>query len=177
MMATFHIDEPREIGKKKDRLSSREKNMVKLISNEAVNEARGTCWVGYKQLGMKDKGDKKVPNCVKEVFDIYWENQNESCGYTIEVDTDKDLKEAEYQGRKVKLGKPMQGDAKKFKVYVKNDKGNVVKVNFGQGGDAKGGTMRIRKDNPSARKSFRARHNCDNPGPKHKARYWSCRKW
>ena len=85
--------------------------------------------------------------------------------------------EAEYQGRKVKLGKIMQGDAKKFKVYVKNPKGNVVKVNFGQGGDAKGGTMRIRKSNPEARKSFRARHNCDNPGPRHKARYWSCRKW
>ena len=77
----------------------------------------------------------------------------------------------------VKLGKPMQGDTKKFKVYVNNPKGNVVKVNFGQGGDAKGGTMRIRKDNPKARKSFRARHNCDNPGPRHKARYWSCRKW
>ena len=88
-----------------------------------------------------------------------------------------DINEAEYQGRKVKLGKPMQGDTKKFKVYVKNPKGNVVKVNFGQGGDAKGGTMRIRKSNPKARKSFRARHNCDNPGPRHKARYWSCRKW
>ena len=141
------------------------------------DEARGTCWVGYKQVGMKDKGGKQVPNCVKEVYDIYWENQNESCGYTIEVDRDDNLKEAEYQGRKVKLGKPMQGDAKKFKVYVKNDKGNVVKVNFGQGGDAKGGTMRIRKDNPAARKSFRARMNCDTPGPRHKARYWSCRKW
>ena len=87
------------------------------------------------------------------------------------------LNEAEYQGRKVKLGKIMQGDVKKFKVYVKNDKDNVVKVNFGQGGDAKGGTMRIRKDNPEARKSFRARHNCDNPGPRWKARYWSCKKW
>ena len=88
-----------------------------------------------------------------------------------------DINEAEYQGRKVKLGKIMQGDVKKFKVYVKNDKGNVVKVNFGQGGDAKGGTMRIRKDNPEARASFRARHNCDTPGPRWKARYWSCRKW
>jgi hypothetical protein len=87
------------------------------------------------------------------------------------------INEAEYQGRKVKLGKIMQGDVKKFKVYVRNDKGNVVKVNFGQGGDAKGGTMRIRKNNPEARKSFRARHNCDNPGPRWKARYWSCRKW
>ena len=87
------------------------------------------------------------------------------------------LEEAEYQGRKVKLGKPMQGDVKKFKVYVKNPKGNVVKVNFGQGGDAKGGTMRIRKNNPKARANFRARHNCDSPGPRHKARYWSCKKW
>ena len=76
-----------------------------------------------------------------------------------------------------KLNKIMQGDQKKFKVYVKNPKGNVVKVNFGQGGDAKGGTMRIRKSNPKARKNFRARHNCDNPGPKHKARYWACRTW
>ena len=88
-----------------------------------------------------------------------------------------DVNEAEYQGRDVKLGKPMQGDVKKFKVYVKNPQGNVVKVNFGQGGNAKGGTMKIRKSNPEARKSFRARHNCDNPGQRHKARYWSCRKW
>ena len=89
-----------------------------------------------------------------------------------------EVNEAEYQGRKVKLGKPMQGDVKKFKVYVKNPQGNVVKVNFGHGdSSAKGKTMKIRKSNPNARKNFRARHNCDNPGPRHKARYWSCRKW
>jgi hypothetical protein len=90
-----------------------------------------------------------------------------------------DIAEAEYQGRKVELNKPMQGDVKKFKVYVKDPKtGNVKKVNFGHGGtSAKGKSMRIRKNNPKARKSFRARHNCDNPGPKTKARYWSCRKW
>lgn len=88
------------------------------------------------------------------------------------------LTEAEYRGRKVKLNKPMRGDVKKFKVYVKNPKGNVVKVNFGHGGtSAKRKTMRIRKNNPKARKSFRARHRCHTPGPKHKARYWSCRKW
>jgi len=81
------------------------------------------------------------------------------------------LFEAEYQGRTVKLNKPMAGDTKKFKVYVKNPKGNVVKVNFGQKG------VKIKKSNPARRKSFRARHNCENPGPKHKARYWSCRKW
>ena len=144
---------------------------------ESVDEARGTCWVGYQQLGMKKKGGKMVPNCVKEVYDIFWEEDGKGHGYTFEHIVDNDLFEAEYQGRKVKLGKPMQGDTKKFKVYVKNPKGNVVKVNFGQGGKAKGGTMKIRKSNPAARKSFRARHNCDNPGPRHKARYWSCRKW
>ncbi len=88
------------------------------------------------------------------------------------------LSEAEYQGRKVQLGKIMQGDVKKFKVYVKNDKGNVVKVNFGFGGkSAKGKRMTIKKNNPQRRKSFRARHNCDNPGPRWKARYWACRTW
>lgn len=89
------------------------------------------------------------------------------------------MDEAEYQGRKVQLNKPMQGDVKKFKVYVKDPKtGNVKKVNFGHGGSSvKGKAMKIRKNNPKARKSFRARHNCDNPGPKTKARYWSCRKW
>lgn len=85
--------------------------------------------------------------------------------------TENMLTEAEYQGRKVTLNKPMRGDVKKFKVYVKNEKGNVVKVNFGDP------DMKIKKSNPKRRKSFRARHNCDNPGPKTKARYWSCRKW
>lgn len=83
----------------------------------------------------------------------------------------EDLNEAEYQGRNVPLGKPMAGDVKKSKVYVKGPKGNVVKVNFG---DKK---MKIKKSNPARRKSFRARHNCDNPGPRWKARYWSCRAW
>lgn len=82
------------------------------------------------------------------------------------------IEEAEYQGRKVTLNKPMQGDVKKSKVYVKDPKtGNVKKVNFGDK------NMKIKKSNPKRRKSFRARHNCDNPGPKTKARYWSCRAW
>ena len=83
-----------------------------------------------------------------------------------------DIDEAKYQGREVALGKPMQGDVAKFKVYVKDPStGNVKKVNFGDK------TMRIKKSNPKRRKSFRARHNCANPGPRTKARYWSCRKW
>jgi len=93
----------------------------------------------------------------------------------------EDITEAEYQGRDIKLNKPMAGDVKKFKVYVKNPKGNVVKVNFGHGGTSakKAGekTMRIKKDNPDRKKAFRARHNCDSPGPRHKARYWSCKAW
>ena len=82
-------------------------------------------------------------------------------------------KGAEYQGRKVKLGKPFRTPSgpKKFSVYVKNEKGNVVKVNFGDP------NMKIKKNIPGRRKSFRARHNCDNPGPRWKARYWSCRAW
>ncbi len=78
---------------------------------------------------------------------------------------------AEYQGRKVTLNKPTKGDVKKSKVYVKNEKGNVVKVEFGDP------NMEIKADNPARRKSFRARHNCENPGPKWKARYWSCKAW
>jgi len=106
-------------------------------------------------------------------------SEGEKCGFQ-EIGA-PELNEAEYQGRKVKLGKIMRGDVKKFKVYVKNDKGNVVKVNFGHGGTSakkKGEkTMKIKKNNPARRKSFRARHNCDNPGPRWKPRYWSCRKW
>ena len=92
-------------------------------------------------------------------FGVMWYNEDDA------------LDEAEYQGRKVTLGKPMQGDVKKFKVYVRNPKGNVVKVNFGDP------DMKIKKSNPERRRSFRARHNCDNPGPRHKARFWSCKKW
>mgnify|MGYP003353169332 CR=1 FL=1 len=94
--------------------------------------------------------------------------------YICETDNDSGmtLLEAEYQGRKVPLNKPMQGDVKKFKVYVKDPKtGNVKKVNFGDP------NMKIKKSNPKRRKSFRARHHCENPGPRTKARYWSCRKW
>lgn len=86
----------------------------------------------------------------------------------------KKAQSAEYQGRKVKLGKPFRTPKgpKKFSVYVKNDKGNVVKVNFGDP------NMEIKRDDPARRRSFRARHKCDtNPGPRWKARYWSCKKW
>ena len=95
---------------------------------------------------------------------------------------DDPIGEAEYQGRNVPLGKPMRGDVKKFKVYVRDpSSGNIKKVNFGHGGTSAKRlgqkTMKIKKSNPARRRSFRARHNCDNPGPRTKARYWSCRAW
>lgn len=191
---------------------------MRLINLIPLKEMENPCWKGYKQLGMKDKGGKKVPNCVpmdeNDQPGGYYGDQATEIGeddsvygkvdpYEYDVDNEDDMRdfvkfmrnynkelseatcpcmhEAEYQGREVKLGKPMQGDVKKFKVYVKNPAGNVVKVNFGHGGTSAASkgekTMRIRKSNPKARKSFRARHNCDSPGPRHKARYWSCRKW
>lgn len=118
---------------------------------------------------------------------------NKSIEITLEDDQDfheefgylgypeQEIWEAEYQGRKVPLNKPMRGDVKKFKVYVKDPKtGNVKMVRFGHQGGGKNKdskTMRIKKSNAARRKSFRARHNCSNPGPRTKARYWSCRAW
>jgi hypothetical protein len=159
-----------------------------------IKEADGPCWKGYEQIGMKDKNGKQVPNCVPikedidsdddvnygyvepEEYDVEDEDMEDFISFMRSYDTTLNegcqcLREAEYQGREVKLGKPMAGDVKKFKVYVKNPAGNVVKVNFGQKG------VKIKKNNPERRKSFRARHNCESPGPRHKARYWSCRKW
>lgn len=159
--------------------------MIKLL--ELITE-KSPCWKGYKQIGMKEEDGREVPNCVpieeggddnideydvenvddlKEFIEFMEAYQQE----LNEADCDC-LLEAKYQGRTVPLGKPMRGDSKKFKVYVKNPKtGKVVKVNFG----AKG--MNIKKNNPKRRAAFRARHNCKNPGPRTKARYWSCRAW
>ena len=159
-------------------------------------EEKSPCWKGYEQFGMKKKGDKKVPNCipVKEeeepaigdgfVFELH-DTDIESTtieftedGIVVELDDlamdvigECYLMEAEYKGRQVPLNKPMKGDVKKSKVYVKGPSGKVVKVEFGDP------NMTIKKHIPARRKSFRARHRCDSPGPKHKARYWSCRAW
>jgi len=180
----------------------------RIIKEESVKETEMTeaCWKGYKKDGMKTMFGKKYPNCVKKESvgetdeasspaqqaaiainmkkkgikpknETLYEDDYGSVEETNFVVGDL-LTEAEYQGRKVQLGKVMQGDVKKSKVYVKNDKGKVVKVNFGFGGSsAHGKRMTIKKNNPERRKSFRARHNCDNPGPRWKPRYWSCRAW
>ena len=106
------------------------------------------CWKGYRKVPGKARGEEG--SCKK---------------------IGEELDEAKYQGREVPLGKPMKGDVKKSKVYVRKPNGKVVKVNFGDK------NMKIKKSNPKRRKSFRARHNCANPGPRWKARYWSCRAW
>tara|TARA_R100000908_G_C3727605_1_gene128082 strand:- start:312 stop:1079 length:768 start_codon:yes stop_codon:yes gene_type:complete len=117
------------------------------ILEKYVNKKK-PCEAGYEMIGTKLMRGKKVPNCVP-------------------------LGKAEYQGRKVELNKPfrLKGENKKFGVYAKNEKGNTVQVKFG---DPK---MDIKRDSPDKRRNFRARHNCDSPGPKHKARYWSCKMW
>ena len=97
---------------------------------------------------------------------------DEACDKVIFEHEQEGITEAEYQGKKVKLNDPIRGGSKKFYVYTKNEKGNIVKVSFG---DTTG--LSIKRDDPARRRSFRARHNCDNPGPKWKARYWSCKKW
>ena len=116
-------------------------------------------FLDYDELDVEEEDEEDFLNFLKS-YTVELQEANCNCVF-----------EAEYQGREVKLGKPMAGDVKKFKVYVKNPQGNVVKVNFGQKG------VKIKKNNPERRKSFRARHNCESPGPRHKARYWSCRKW
>ena len=126
---------------------------------------------GYKAKGKKGKKKESI-----EEYDVEnYQDVKEFVEFMKEYKSD--VNEAEYQGRDVKLGKIMQGDVKKFKVYVKNPKGNVVKVNFGHKGKGGEKTMRIKKSDPARRKAFRSRHNCDNPGPRHKARYWACRTW
>ena len=137
------------------------KDLLEYTSEGKVKGADGkACWKGYRYAGTEKGKDK----CVKidETLGIaIWEHS----GPVI-------FQEAEYQGRKVKLNKPTRGGSKKFQVYVNSGKKNkdgtikVKKVSFGHKGK-----------NPARRKSFRARHNCDNPGPNTKARYWSCRAW
>jgi hypothetical protein len=140
---------------------------------EFLNLIHGTITTRLRQF-QKEEEDYSEEDYLEESY-FHITDATYEDGDLVEEDMefwDDIIVEAEYRGRKVKLNKPTRGDVKKFKVYVRDPKtGNVKKVNFG---DKK---MRIKKSNPKRRKSFRARHNCDNPGPKTKARYWSCRKW
>lgn len=141
---------------------------------EPLDEKEGPCWKGYEMVGMKIKNGKEVPNCVPiNEHEIYDGNFCPACLAKYILERVSMLEEAEYQGRKVSLGKPFRtsGGPKKFSVYVKNKKGNVIKVNFGDP------NMRIKKNIPGRRKSFRARHKCSTAKDRTSARYWSCRAW
>ena len=163
---------------------------VKAVGKGMEDEIKKTL-DGMPDVGQhKDKDyimdDDDEVNIMKEATYEDGSPVEESFGFT-EYLNEEDLEEAVYAGKTVPLNKPMRGDVKKFKVYVnsgkKDAKGRIKakKVNFGHGGSSakkKGEkTMKIRKNNPKARKNFRARHNCATPGPKTKARYWSCKKW
>jgi len=179
-------------------------NLVKRVLEEQnTNESEITekCWKGYTQKGMKTMFGKKYPNCVKKESvgetdeasspaqqaaiainmkkrgikpknKTLYEDEYGSVEETEFVVGDL-LTEAEYQGRKVTLNKPFltPNGPKKRSVYVKNGKGNVVKVNFGDP------HLSIKRDQPTRRASYRARHHCDSPGPRWKANYWSCKYW
>ena len=177
-----------------------EQQFKNIFENNSKEQLTEKCWSGYKQKGMKTMFGKRYPNCVKNESEKTNEDSSPAQQATIAINMKKKgivpknktlhedeygsveetnfvvgdlLTEAEYQGRKVQLGKPFltPKGPKKRSVYVKNEKGNVVKVNFGDP------NMRIKAYSPKHRKSFRARHNCQNPGPKYKSRYWSCKQW
>jgi hypothetical protein len=161
---------------KKDEL----KNIIKEVVDEVWNEQsqmQDECWECY-EAAMQEGTNEVWEECYRKTnLEMIPEGDEHTCEGDEFYEIYGDMKytgvveEAEYHGRKVKLGVPMRGDVKKSKVFVKNAKGNVVKVNFGDK------NMRIKKSNPKRRKSFRARHNCANPGPRTSAKYWSCRAW
>ena len=183
-------------------IESKKESSKRKTEEMKEGEITEKCWTGYKQKGMKTMYGKRYPNCVKNESEDVETNEASSSAQqaAIAINMKKKgvkpkneslyedeygsveetnfvvgdlLTEAEYQGRKVTLNKPFltPDGPKKRSVYVKNGKGNVVKVNFGDP------NMRIKKNSPSHRKSFRARHHCENPGPKYKSRYWSCKQW
>ena len=177
-----------------------EQQFKNIFENNSKEQLTEKCWSGYKQKGMKTMFGKRYPNCVKNESEETNEASSPAQQAAIAINMKKKgiapknktlhedeygsveetnfvvgdlLTEAEYQGRKVQLGKPFltPKGPKKRSVYVKNEKGNVVKVNFGDP------NMRIKAYSPKHRKSFRARHNCQNPGPRTSAKFWSCRQW
>ncbi len=131
--------------------------LVESASTENSIDEAGRCWKGFKPVPGKEPYSKG--SCVREEDEL--------------LDEENIFEESEYEGKKVTLNKPFRtpGGPKKFSVYVRNDKGNVVKVNFGDP------NMEIKRDDPERRANYRARHNCSDPGPKWKANYWSCKMW
>ena len=142
-------------------------DLAKQVRGESVKEET-PCWNGFKQVGMKTKGGKQVPNCVPE------ETTTEACCDDCDDLYDHVIAEAEYQGKKVQLNNPIrtsENPNKKFKVYTMGPSGKVVVVRFGDP------NMGINRDDPKARAAFRSRHSCDEKKDKTTAGYWSCYQW
>ena len=162
---------------KHDRMIDQARTRETQAKNRSTNESLDDVFTAFldEEGGAGEFGTSKLKKKYSKdtpyAEETYDGNEFEEAYGMMWFNEDEELDEAEYQGNKVTLGKPSAGDVKKFKVYVKNEKGNVVKVNFGDP------NMTIKKHIPARRKSFRARHNCDNPGPRTKARYWSCKNW
>jgi len=184
---------------KEERLKNIIREMIEEMYNEQ-NQMQDECWECY-EAAMEEGTNEAYEECYRKTnWEMVPEGEEHTCEgdefYEIYGDIKHDpekIEEAEYQGKKVKLnipynnesyldeakyrgknvplGKKLRGDVKKFKTYVRKPNGKIVKVNYGDK------NMRIKKSNPKRRKSFRARHNCKNPGPRWKARYWSCRAW
>ena len=160
--------------------------MIKLIKLLTEKKKNPGLWANIN--AKKKRGEKSDPrsksykaakragqklNRGEGIEEIIVRKEDQACFFEWLSEYSKNITEAEYQGKKVELGKVKRGGDKKFYVYAKTPKGNVSKVTFG---DTSG--LSIKTKDPARRKSFRARHKCDtNPGPKHKARYWSCRMW
>jgi len=162
---------------KHDRMIDQARTRETQAKNRSTNESLDDVFTAFldEEGGAGEFGTSKLKKKYSKdtpyAEETYDGNEFEEAYGMMWFNEDEELDEAEYQGNKVTLGKPSAGDVKKFKVYVKNEKGNVVKVNFGDPNST------IKKHIPARRKSFRARHNCDNPGPRTKARYWSCKNW
>lgn len=189
-------------GPKQSRNVSEEDELDEAHPNSKIYDK---CWDGYKKVPGKKRGEKG--SCVEESSGYVAKTPAEardprySTSLSADVgmhtmrdqiadffptaapqDGQQQVTEAEYQGREVPLGRPMRGDVKKFKVYVRDPKsGNVKKINFGHGGSSARRlgqkTMRIKKSNPARRRNFRARHRCNTAKNRMTARYWSCRAW
>ena len=157
----------------KSRIKKKFKVWPSAYASAALVKAYKSAGGGYRNV----KESIENPEYVLEGYTTGCEGQIIELHFGLKEAGATILGEAEYRGRKVSLGKPFRtpGGPKKFAVYVKKPNGNVVKVNFGHKGSGGQKTMKIKKSNAARRKSFRARHRCHSPGPRHKARYWSCR--
>jgi len=161
----------------REKNEDKDKFMSRCMSSEVMNKEYPDS--AQRSAICYGQNKSKSDSILEKINDSYilansiWDESIVDYTYYALYNENNELISSEKDGKKVTLNKPFRTSdgPKKFSVYVKNDKGNVVKVNFGDP------NMEIKRDDPARRRSYRARHNCDNPGPKWKANYWSCKMW